>query len=357
VRICYYITGHGFGHCVRTAVISNHFTASVELVFKTAAPLSFFQHEVHRPFEYISFEADCGCVQSDGVTVDIEATARKYCEIKKRNDSRRSSEIAWLKSNGIDAVVSDITPFAFEVARGAGIPAIAVTNFTWYDIYEEYAPTHTVFKEILSHMKQQYAGADLLIEAYPALPMAYFSRRKRVGVVGRVGKNRREEICSFYGIAPHKNLGLIYTGNFGMDRIPWKHLEKYANWEFLGLYPLPDSPLNYTLIDSSHFGYENVVASVNCVISKIGYGTFAECVLNGVPLIYIPRTHFSEHPRLEQAVHEWGHGYRIEPERFYQVEFEQSFDKIRNTNKPSPVSPHGATDAAALIEEFVARRT
>lgn len=43
------------------------------------------------------------------------------------------------------------------------------------------------------------------------------------------------------------------------------------------------------------------MASCDAVLGKCGYGTVAECVTNGTPLVYIPRPDWPE----EQSLLEW----------------------------------------------------
>ena len=139
MHIAYYITGHGYGHAIRSSTIVNALPLSVRVTFKTSVPVAFFQDELHRPFDYCRAVFDCGCLQTDSVSVDIPATLNAYKAIAENNRRSLDAEVGWCGRHGVDGIVSDITPFAFEVARSAGIPSIAVTNFTWFDVYREYA--------------------------------------------------------------------------------------------------------------------------------------------------------------------------------------------------------------------------
>ncbi len=185
MKLAYYITSHGFGHGIRVCAIVNRLSSAVRLVLRTMLSPEFFHEEVMRPFEYVPGSFDCGCVQFDGVTVDIEKTIASYTAIAQRNAAALSDEIAWCRKNRIDGIVSDIVPFAFEVARGAGITSIAVSNFTWYDIYKDYCTDYPVFAPHLEKMRAQYAMADVLLKLPPPLPMEYFKNQ-----IGRWKKGR-----------------------------------------------------------------------------------------------------------------------------------------------------------------------
>jgi hypothetical protein len=353
MKIAYYITSHGFGHGVRACAICNCLSPGTGVIFRTALPRSFFEEEMKRPFEYAPAAFDCGCVQKDGVTVDIEKTMAAYLAIVQENAAALSGEIQWCRNNRIDRIVGDIVPFAFDVARKAGIPSVAVTNFTWYDIYKEYCTAFPAFTPAVDQIKAQYSSAGVLLALSPALPMDYFRNRMNIGPVGRVGRNVRDKIDEIFGISPGKRIGLIYTGIFGMDSVGWDRLERFGNWEFLGLYPLPGSPDNYHITAKKEFPYQDIIASVDCVISKLGYGVYAECVLNGTALIYLPRESFAEYPVLEKGIVSWGGGYKLSQDEYYGLKWDDSLDAVTLRTSLQPVHSDGAMECAREIENMV----
>jgi L-arabinokinase len=353
MNIAYYITSHGYGHGVRTCAICNAFSPSVNIFLRTSLPERFFREEIARPFTYCPAAFDCGCIQSDGVTVDIPRTTRTYREIADANASRLDGEVAWITRNSIDAVVSDITPFALEVAAKTGVPSIAATNFTWYDIYADYVGRVPDFAPYVEQIRRQYESAGLLLAMSPANDMRYFPRIKAVPPVGRTGRSRRPEICGRYGFSRSKRIALIYVGEFGIGN-DFSGLSRFTDWKFLGLHSLPQAPSNYRMIDKAAFSYQDLTASANLVISKIGYGTVAECMLNGAPLLYLPRPDFSEYPVLEKAVREWGNGYCLSKEAYIALDWEEVLDAVASRPRPQAVSSDGAKICAREIETFSA---
>lgn len=355
MKIAYYITSHGHGHALRSSVICNKLSRDIELVFRTLVPEEFFRQEMLRPFSYAPAEFDCGCIQTDGVTVDIKRTVEAYCNRADKNDMVLSDEVQWCVENKIDGIVGDIVPFAFEVAHGAGIPSIAATNFTWWDIYKEYCSVFPHFAPYVEKIRRQYTFADILLELMAATEMGYFKKKIHVNPVGRVGHSIRDRIVSEYSLAKSKRLALIYTGNFGMDTIQWKKMEQFTEWEFLGLYPLLGNPSNYHIISGKAFRYQDCIASVDCMISKIGYGVYAECVLNGTPILYLPREGFAEYPALHRAIVKWGGGHCLLKNDFYELSWGSALGKISQSARPLPVRSDGAEFCAREIEKIVTR--
>jgi hypothetical protein len=352
MKVLYYITSHGYGHAVRSAAICNHLSPNTELVFRTTVPRRFFEEEVKRPFSCAPAEFDCGCIQTDGVTVDKEKTLNRYRDIAHANTRLLTGEAAWCAKNGVSVIVSDIVPFAFEVARTAGIPSVAATNFTWHSIYEEYAARLPGFGPELDKIREQYSLAGLLLSMFPANPMPYFANRKDVGPVGRVGADVRYRLLNETGAGSNRSVGLIYAGNFGMDGVQWRALESFGDWEFFGLYPLKDAPVNYHRISKQTFRYQDCVASADVMIGKLGYGTCAECFINGLPIVYLPREGFAEFPVLHAAVSDWGHGYLLSRDDFCGLNWGDALGRAKKRGRPAAMASDGALACAREIEKL-----
>lgn len=348
MHILYFVTAHGYGHGVRTCAIANEFSNNVRLTLKTALPENFFREELKREFSYQFSEFDCGCVQLDSMNIDKEKTFRTYAELAEKNSLRLDRECDWCVSNKVDCIVSDITPFAFEIAKTAGIPSVGVTNFTWYDIYREYECEW--FRSYLDKIYAQYLMCDNFFALEPSCEMSYMKNRKSIPVVARSGKNIRDKINRRFGIADSKKIGLIYAGNYGINGIDWKKLEQYSDWEFVGIYPFGCEIKNYHLVEKNEFPFQNLTASVDVVISKVGYGILSECFVNGKPLIYPSRENFSEYQVLEKAIRKWGGGYHITDENFYLLNWGCQLDAVVNNVPPAPVKQNGALYCASEIE-------
>ncbi len=355
MKILYYLTAHGYGHAVRTAAICNELSENVRLIFRTTLPETFFREEVKRPFEIFPAQFDCGCIQRDSVTVEKKETLLAYLRLAEQNAARLAGEVQFCRRQGIDGIVSDITPFAFEVARKAGLPSAAVTNFTWYDIYEPYVREYPFFEPCLREIHSQYQMTDLLLELTPSTGMPYFRERRKVPPVAKPGRDIRDRLRRSLGLKDGQHIALIYVGEFGMDRIRWKDLERFRAWNFIGIYPLPGASSNYHLVYKKDYPYEDLVASADALIGKIGYGVVSQCRVNGTPLIYLPREDFAEFPVLGKAIQDWGHGYRLSSEEYRALKWEGVLEEISGKGRPQPVVSEGAKICAQEIERLIQR--
>ncbi|MGA2506977.1 MAG: hypothetical protein ABSF80_05820 [Chitinispirillaceae bacterium] len=353
MHIIYYVTSHGYGHGVRTVAICNEFSKNVRITFRTALPEAFFREEVRRDFSYTAASFDCGCIQKDSLSIDIEKTLSTYRTIAASNASLLENESQWCSVQKADAIVSDIVPFAFEVAHACGIPSAAVSNFTWYDIYKEYVRLFPGYQHDLEKIRTQYAGATLALALEPAMPMTCFKKLTAVPLVGRQGRNRRAELFKKYGIAANKHLGLMYFGHPGIAGIELHKLPDFIDWEFLGISPIESAPANYHTVPKADFPYQDLAASADLMICKIGYSAVAEAMIHGTPMLYLPRDDFAEYPVLDAAVRSWGNGYRLSREAFIALDWKQTLEEVIKKGRPKPCRSNGAEICARAIEELL----
>lgn len=332
MAIVAYVSGHGLGHSAREVTILRDLPPEIPLYIKTAAPEWFWNAEVKRPFTLIPESFDVGCLQTDSMTVDIAATKAAWSERQSRNEARRNDERAWLESIGARLVLTDVASFPLTL----GLRSVCVANFTWADIYAEYPG----FEAIVAQLESEYAQTTLMLETGLALPMPYFPRRESVGLVARVGKVQ--------ALGAGRS-ALIYAGSWGMP-FPWASLEHFTDWTFYTLTPPPEPwPRNLVVLSREALPHEDIVASVDCVISKAGYGLVGECMAAGTPLLYGPRSGFAEFAALDAALLAWDGGLRLESEAFLSAAWplEQVPPKGSVTRLPAP-------GAARVVERLVA---
>jgi len=128
-----YVSGHGFGHAVRTSVILGHLMEQIpgiRAVIKTTAPAWLFASLGNR-VQVLPAQVDAPPVQTDAFSMQIGATLdamRAWLDCKE--DWLRS-EHEWLDLHRPLLVLADISPLALVAAERAGIHSVLVANFTW----------------------------------------------------------------------------------------------------------------------------------------------------------------------------------------------------------------------------------
>ena len=137
--IVFYISGHAFGHASRCIEVINATLAAdaaAEIVVRTSAARWLFDVTVKGRIEFHALMCDTGVVQRDSLHLDERRTIDEAARFTAALDSRAEAEAAFLRQRGATMVVGDIPPLAFRAAHLAGLPAVAMGNFTWDWIYE-----------------------------------------------------------------------------------------------------------------------------------------------------------------------------------------------------------------------------
>ncbi|MES2460243.1 MAG: hypothetical protein V4671_06650, partial [Armatimonadota bacterium] len=347
-----YVSGHGFGHSAREVEILRRLPEEIPLVVKSAAPEWFWRQEVKRPFEFIRDSFDVGCIQTTSLEVDISATLAVWQAIAAQNKARFHDEVQALRQQEARVIVTDVGPFPLTLAEALGIPGICVANFTWADIYAEYVSEEPSFGPIVASLESQYAHATLMLETDLALPMPYFPQREAVGLVARPGRSRRAELLEMLGPeAEGKRLALVYAGNWGLP-VPWQKLEQFTDWHFLSLSPFDTKVSNASLISQGAMPHPDFVASVDLVISKLGYGIVGECLTAGTPILYCPRLGFAEYQAMDLALSDWPGRLLLRSADFLQADWNNSLRAVPAFGSVPPRPAPGGAAAAARITQL-----
>jgi len=361
MTVCYYVTGHGYGHAIRTAQVLKALPADMPIILKTTVPEKLFREELgQRDFQYTFAEYDCGCVQPDSVTILKRETLDKYAAIAERNRRVLNAEVQFLRDNNVAVVVSDIPPFPLEAARVAGIPSIAATNFTWYDIYRPFVETSDD-QRLLNTIATQYGMATvaLISGLHTATTTLPFPVIEHVPLTARRGTRRRAQLDTYLNAKGNSrtgstaaHTGLIYMGTWGLD-IDWVKVNDIANWRFVTYDPINGSPRNVTLLSRDEWVYADIVASVDAVISKVGYGTVTDSIANSVPAVHLPRRDFVEYQALVAGMDVWGGRVELTEPDFIAGRWDEALSQaLKVTMDPAAFRTDGAQVIAARIVDM-----
>lgn len=347
-----YISGHGLGHSAREVEVLRHLPPEVPLIVKTRAPERFWRTELARPFTLIADSFDVGCVQKDAIEIDVPRTLAAFREIDAANRARANDEAAFLRDVGARVVVTDVASFPLTVAARMGIPALCVANFTWVEIYRAFVAQEPGFAPIVAQLEEEYAQATTLLEAGLSLPMPYFAATKNVGLAARAGKSRREFVRELLPNAAHgRRIALVYVSGWGLP-ISYPEIEKFDDWHFISLDAPPVIPANWTIIPRDALAHPDLVASVDAVISKPGYGIIGECLTAGTPFLYPPRPQFAEYFALDAALSAWEGGIRLTDADFIAVNWRVYLDRVPPHGSITPQKADGGKKAAAAILRY-----
>lgn len=307
--LVYYISGHGFGHASRSIEVVNTLLAlapTLPIHIRTAAPRWLFDLTVRGPFTLEPLVTDPGVVQHDSLSLDAAETIRRADAYVRDLPELSAHEAAHLRAVDAAFVMADIPPLALEAARLAEVPAMALGNFTWDWIFRDYAGGAAA-AEALGEVYRRgqrafrlplHGGFETIPEIIDLPLIARRARHAPADTRRRLGlPEGRLALVSFggYGVAGMDLDALSRTTGwtllvsasvpFGPDRVPLARVGARG-----ALHPL-DEPAMYAM----GLRYEDVVAAVDVVVTKPGYGIISECVANDTALLYTDRGHFIEY--------------------------------------------------------------
>jgi hypothetical protein len=287
VNLTFYISGHGFGHASRSIELIRALVdrrPGVRVAVKTTAPKWLFDLAQLPGVTCDAVETDVGMTQTDSLTMDVADTARRGAAFYGDFERRADVEAAGLRSSGADLVLGDIPPLAHAAAARAGLPSIAIGNFTWDWIYEGYATFPREAPGVIQTIRAAYRLATRALR----LPMhggfATIADVVDIPMIARRSTRSRNETRRALGIPGDRPFVLASFGGYGLD-IPFEEIARRDHLTVLSPGAALPPPLEY----------QDLVAAADVVITKPGYGIVSECVANGAPLLYTSRGPFVEY--------------------------------------------------------------
>jgi hypothetical protein len=349
--VCYYVSGHGLGHAARAAQVIAQLAPGIHVIVKSFAAQVFFQRESGRRIEYFRESFDVGVHQHNNRELDWDKTFREAAALQRNAAEIVAHEVQFLRSRGVRCVVSDVAALPLCAARDAGIPCLLIANFTWADIYRTHARRSTIAANLVKGFEESYECADLALTTSLSFPMRYLPRQEDVGLVARRGSNIRNQLARHIGASKADRLVLLYFGNWGNADINFSRALHQPGTGFVSFTPVP-APAHQ--LDPGEWHFPDVLASVDAVLAKPGYGTVGECMANGTPLVYYPRADFAEYPVIRRAMQQWGGAVQISSRDFLQGRWAPALSHAMKLS-PKKVPAPGAKRIAREIEKRLAR--
>ena len=310
----YYISGFGYGHLTRSLAVVE---ALLELDPKLQILLRC--HPSHTPLalDYLSryaarVEATPFVSQFqiivDKVKWEIDNAATRV-EVLRWAEQLPKSVAADLQRipDGLQAVVSDVVPEAFAVAQACGVPGIAVSNYTWYEVARGFCEA-----DDLDNLRQLYQQATLMLkydlstgDAIPIqhqVPVGLLCRPfnpERISAIRRQYKRQGRPLVflSVGGVLQLEKIGLC--GDY--DYIYTRGINPADE---IAAHPVPPEAIDT----------QNYLAACDAVITKCGWSTVAEALLASKPLFVVHSTNgWAEEVSILQKLRELNAAVEIDP--------------------------------------------
>ena len=351
MSIAFYVSGHGFGHASRSIELINALVdrdPSLSIVVRSQVAPWLFARTARPGVRLEAVECDTGIVQIDSLHLDEAGTLAKARAFMAGFEGRVAAECAWLKHSQASLVVADLPPLGIAAALAAGLPAVALGNFTWDWIYAGYAGSADLADEI----GRIYAQTTLALR----LPMwggfATMPAVRDLPFIARKSTRDPADVRAAFGLSRHERVALVSFGGYGLDRLDLEALSQLEGYRVLVGTEARGSilPLDETMMYDRGYRYEDLVGAVDVVVTKPGYGIIAECLANRTALLYTSRGHFVEYDVLVRAMPRFLRCGFIDHHDLFSGRWSDHLDRV--LAQPAPAE-QPAVDGAAVAAGIV----
>ena len=301
-----------------------------------------------------------GTVESTGFQVDLEGTRVAYRQFAREREERIQEETKHLRAAGYCGVISDIAAVPIAAATRAGIPAVAVSNFTWDWILEPILSGVPGVEGIPATLKDDYRGADLYLRL-PFHPREHpFRAVEDLPLVGRRATLPRAEVRRRLGLSPDPGRPVILLAIGGLPARGWPviSVDALAGIELVTVGELQiELPAGRVIRLPRgllrEVSFADLVAASDLVLTKPGYGICSECAANGIPLLGVERQGFAESPCLVEGMRRLVPFRELPLEEFLAGRWERPVNDLLAQPKPTATPSGGAVVAARRIGEIL----
>jgi hypothetical protein len=352
------ITNHGFGHATRTAAVAatiQKLCPEVLLILATSAPRWLLEcyidgDFIHRPRSY-----DLGVVQADSLTMDKSATLAKLKEIQSHQKTIIEAEVNFIQQNRVDLILADIPFLATEIAQVAGIPCWMMSNFGWDFIYRDWGGE---FLEIADWISGCYSKCDRLFRLPFAESMSAFTNIIDTGLTGGSPRFTDAELQTTWKIqTPVDKTILLTFGGLGLQEIPYQNTQQYPDWQFITFDAAAPNLPNLLKVNDKKCRPVDFMPICGRVVSKPGYGTFAEATKLDLPIVSITRDDFAEAALLLEGIKNHNHHQILNPNEFFQGKWEFLEDTPKVPLSQNVLAKNGNELIAAAVLEYFREKT
>lgn len=352
------ISAHGLGHLAQTAPVLNALgplLPGLRLSLRSGLPLASLTARIEGEFEHIAEARDFGFLMHNAVDIDRAGSAQRYREFHADWAQRVAAEADELRRRKVDAVLSNVAYLPLAAAAEAGIPAVGMSSLNWADMFAHYFGDEAWAAPIHAHILEAYNAAAAFLCFTPGLPMHDFRHRITLGPVATVGRRDRGYFSRLLGLDESRRWLLVAMG--GMDfPLATERLPSRPDVCWL----LPGSPAAFARGALRGFGpaearFADLLASVDAVITKPGYGTFVEAACAGTPMVYLERDDWPETPHFAAWLAQHGRAAAIGREALLAGTFMPVLEALWRQPAPVPPDPTGGAEAARQLLKLFAR--
>ena len=356
-RLLLAVSGHGYGHLAQCTPVINalwEVIPDLHLVVCGALPRHVIAERLDRAFTFLPVELDPVLCMRSAWELDVAASRRVYREFHRNWQAGLRHDSDLLATLAPDLVLADIPYRILHAARQQNIPALALCSLNWAAIYTACCGEGAADAAMLEDMLAGYRAASVFLAPAPALPMPELENYRAIGPIARHGRQRREELLARFNLPEGTRFVLVALGGIptGLPLASWPRREDVV-WLNAGGCGCAGGGMFDIAVTG--MGFIDVLASCHAVLTKPGYGTYAEAVCNGIPVLTLARPDWPETIYLNGWARRYGRLEEISATQFETGCFMETLDSLWERPATPPLEAGGIAQAAAVIASYLAR--
>jgi hypothetical protein len=344
--IFYYVSGHGFGHATRSLEVIKVLHSrrpEIPVYIRSWASASIFNQRIVNV--YLTYvKLDIGVVQEDGISINISETLKQLKQLGDRASKLITTEKKALKSHQAGCIVSDIPALAHRLAHDVHIPSLAITNFSWDWIYDDWTRDYPDAQYASDFMRSNYKLCDRLLLLPYSETLPAFKNVQKTPILGRRAALDRVTVKSKLGLRNEdRPIVLLSFGGMGLKRGQLPLLKHCRDFRFISTFPIENTLVTQLKpLELYGISYPDLVGFADVVVTKPGYGIVTECAINHTRMLYTDRGSFREYQAILKELPYWNCSAYILRDRLSKGLWKNKLEELMNQD---PTQVPGALEA------------
>jgi hypothetical protein len=345
------ISAHGFGHLAQTAPVLDALRVlapGLRLTVRSALPRERLARRIGGDFTHVPEARDFGFVMYNAVDIDFVASAQRYREFHAHWPQRVAAEADWLRQHQVDTLLSNIAYLPLAAASAAAIPSACLCSLNWADLFAHYFGGETWAAGIHTQMLDAYNAGLGFLRVTPGLPMADVPKRHDVAPIARIGRRDRSHVAQRLDLKESERWVLLAMGGMPF-RLPVQDWPQTPGLTWLVPSECEIERADVRGVDRAGLDFSDLLASVDAVVTKPGYGTFVEAAACGIPILYLQRDDWPETPHFAAWLARHARAEMLMREQLMTGDLVDVLRRLWQTPPPAVPRADGAGEAARWL--------
>jgi hypothetical protein len=345
------VTAHGLGHLAQTAPVLDALRRrlpTLRLTVASTLPEARLRQRIGGEFRIEARPLDFGFAMRDAFRVDLPASAAAYRALHTDWPAQVAHTRDWLQALQPDLLLCNAAYLPLAAAAELGLPAYGMSSLNWADLFAHLFGAEPWAAPIHAQMLQAYRSATAFVKLRPGMDMPTLPNGRWATPVARLGRSRRAELHQRLGLVEGERVVLVAFG--GIDtRLPLEQWRFEAGVHWLVPEAWRFQQPRVSTLDALGWHFSDLMASVDAVLGKPGYGTFVEAACLGTPVLYAPRPGWPEQEPLVQWLQAHARAVEVDEAALRSGALGDALQRLWRMPAPPPVQPTGAEEVAALL--------